>query len=269
MVAPLYARNADRVKQSRAERREEARGPDPPCGYVLVVRTEPASEWSPAPIPRETKAALDELAERLDAERQHKTNNVSADTNGDPGWSRPGVSADQCSTSPAAVPAAATGERNGWRSIERAVAPGLLRPPEIHDVIGHRPRSRFDGDTGDIVHQFNGTASPDHFGIRIATGDVNGDEQTDVIVGAEWGTLPGTPPGSGYVRVHDGASGAVIAEVNGSCDFADQYNGDHLGLSLAVHDVNGDGKVNILTGAPDGDSTGLLDNGYVRLFPDF
>jgi hypothetical protein len=36
-----------------------------------------------------------------------------------------------------------------------------------------------------------------------------------------------------------------------------------------VHDVNGDGKVNILTGAPDGDSRGLLDNGYVRLFQDF
>ena len=123
--------------------------------------------------------------------------------------------------------------------------------------------------TGEIVHQFNGTASPDHFGVRVATGDVNGDGQTDVIVGAEWGTLPGTPPGSGYVRVHDGASGAVLAEVNGSCDFADRFNGDHLGLSLAVHDVNGDGKVNILTGAPDGDSSGLLDNGYVRALPGF
>jgi hypothetical protein len=126
----------------------------------------------------------------------------------------------------------------------------------------------FDGATGTIVHQFNGTASPDHFGARIATGDVNGDGQTDVIVGAEFGTLPGTPPGSGYVRVHDGASGAVLTEVNGSCDFADQFNGDHLGFSLAVHDVNRDGKVNILTGAPDGDSIGLLDNGFVRLYQD-
>jgi hypothetical protein len=127
----------------------------------------------------------------------------------------------------------------------------------------------FDGATGTIVHQFNGTASPDHFGIRVATGDVNGDGQTDVIVGAEWGTLPGTPPGSGYVRVHDGATGAVLAEVNGSCDFADQFNGDHLGFSLAVHDVNGDGKVNILAGAPDGDAGGLLDAGFVRLYQDF
>jgi hypothetical protein len=125
----------------------------------------------------------------------------------------------------------------------------------------------FDGATGTLLHQFNGTASPDHFGIRVATGDVNGDGQTDVIVGAEWGTLPGTPPGSGYVRVHDGATGAVLTEFNGSCDFADQFNGDHLGFSLAVHDVNGDGKVNILTGAPDGDA-GSLDNGYVRLHLD-
>jgi hypothetical protein len=32
---------------------------------------------------------------------------------------------------------------------------------------------------------------------------------------------------------------------------------------------SGAGKVNILTGAPDGDSSGLLDNGFVRLYQDF
>jgi hypothetical protein len=57
--------------------------------------------------------------------------------------------------------------------------------------------------------------------------------------------------------------------VSGSCDFNDQFNGDHLGFSLAVHDVNGDGKVNILAGAPSADSGGRLDTGFVRLHRDF
>jgi hypothetical protein len=33
--------------------------------------------------------------------------------------------------------------------------------------------------------------------------------------------------------------------------------------------VNGDGKVNILAGAPSGDSGSLLDGGFVRLYQDF
>lgn len=57
--------------------------------------------------------------------------------------------------------------------------------------------------------------------------------------------------------------------MSGSCDFNDQYNGDHLGFSLAVHDVNGDGKVNILAGAPSADSGGRLDTEFVRLHRDF
>jgi FG-GAP repeat len=96
-------------------------------------------------------------------------------------------------------------------------------------------------------------------------GDVNGDGQLDVIVGAEWGTVAGFPPGAGYVRAFDGATGDVLLEFHGSC------GSDHLGTSVAVHDVDGNGKVNVLSGAPDGHAGGpnaMLDNGYVRLYQD-
>lgn len=120
----------------------------------------------------------------------------------------------------------------------------------------------FDGATGTVLFQFNGTRAQDHFGKSVAVGDVDGDGQLDVIAGAEWGTLAGAPPGAGYVRAFDGATGDVLLEVHGSCD------SDHLGTSVAVHDVDGTGQVNVLSGAPDGDANARLDNGYVRLYQD-
>jgi hypothetical protein len=120
----------------------------------------------------------------------------------------------------------------------------------------------FDGATGAVLFQFNGTGARDHFGESVAVGDVDGDGQLDVIAGAEWGTLAGVPPGAGYVRAFDGATGDVLLEVHGSCD------SDHLGTSVAVHDVDGTGRVNVLAGAPDGDASARLDNGYVRLYQD-
>jgi FG-GAP repeat len=120
----------------------------------------------------------------------------------------------------------------------------------------------FDGATGALLHQFNGTSAQDHFGTSVAVGDVDGDGHRDVIVGAEWGTLAGVPPGAGYVRAFKGLTDTVLLEFHGSCD------SDHLGTSVAVHDVDAKGKVHILAGAPDGDANAVLDNGYVRLYQD-
>jgi hypothetical protein len=121
----------------------------------------------------------------------------------------------------------------------------------------------FDGATGAILRQLNGTTAGDHFGRSVAVGDVNGDLRLDVIAGAEWGRPTGfASSGWGYVRAFDGTSGANVLEFAGSCQH------DHLGTSLAVGDVDGNGKANILAGAPDGDASGLLDNGYARLYLD-
>ncbi len=116
-----------------------------------------------------------------------------------------------------------------------------------------------------ILHQFNGTASQDHFGKSGRGGRRERRRGPDVIIGAEWGTVEGFPPGAGYVRgfkglTAEGLTDEVLLEVHGSCD------SDHLGTSVAVRPVDGTDQVNILAGAPDGDADAKLDNGYIRLY---
>src|SRR5262249_13943727 len=72
-------------------------------------------------------------------------------------------------------------------------------------------------------------------GVRVATGDVNGDGVPDII------TAPG-PTGGPDIRVFDGVSGALIREFMA---YAINFTG---GVFVAAGDVNGDGRADIITG---------------------
>jgi len=74
-------------------------------------------------------------------------------------------------------------------------------------------------------------------GVRVATGDVNGDGVPDII------TAPG-PGGGPEVRVFDGVSGALVMDFMA---YSPSFTG---GVNVAVADVNGDGHADIIT-APD------------------
>ncbi len=78
-------------------------------------------------------------------------------------------------------------------------------------------------------------------GVRVATGDVNGDGVEDVITG----TGPGAPP---HVKVFDGATGAVIRSF---LAFDPAYRG---GLYVAAGDIDGDGRADIIVGTATGSS---------------
>src|SRR5947207_2599790 len=130
-----------------------------------------------------------------------------------------------------------------------AVAVGLLQSPASAAVVGGNRIVTGPGNTSSFVKLFdpstlamNGfTAYPGGLmDVRVAAGDLTGDGVADIA------TAPG-PGGSANVKVFDGVSGAMIrsffAYVN--------YNG---GVNIALGDVTGDGKADIITGT-DGSST--------------
>lgn len=73
-------------------------------------------------------------------------------------------------------------------------------------------------------------------GVRVASGDVNGDGFADVITGAGAGAGP-------HVKVFDGASGA---ELHSFFAYDPSFTG---GVFVAAGDINGDGADDIVTGA--------------------
>ena len=92
------------------------------------------------------------------------------------------------------------------------------------------------GETTGVIQAFE-----DSFrgGVRSALGDVNGDGVRDVAI------VPG-PGGAPRLRVLDGASGATLIDLN---VYEPSFRG---GLYVALGDVNGDGKADVITGTGDG-----------------
>ncbi|MFC7045614.1 integrin alpha [Halobacteriaceae archaeon GCM10025711] len=110
-----------------------------------------------------------------------------------------------------------------------------------------------------------GESVGDGAGWSLASGDVNGDGQTDVLVGAPFNNSSvGAETGAVYLFYGPVESGDVnLSRANAT--FTGVKPGDWAGFSVAAGDVNDDGRDDVVVGAPlvDGPTTNNTGAAYV------
>jgi hypothetical protein len=123
---------------------------------------------------------------------------------------------------------------------------GTTPPPPSNSITvtgadaGGGPDVRvFDAKTGTLSWEFYAYESGFRGGVRVASGDVNGDGVADVI------TAPGPGRGSD-IRVWDGKTHGLIQQFTA---YAPSFVG---GVFIAAGDTNSDGYADIITGADGG-----------------
>lgn len=124
----------------------------------------------------------------------------------------------------------------------------------------------------DFLDQSNASGSAseanDRFGFSLATGDVDGDGDSELVVGVPYegaGALTDT----GMVVVLKGSSAGLPAGATTYFQTAvpgeAQEAGDRFGFAVAVGDFNGDGYADVAASAPHEDQGGATDSGNVAV----
>ena len=114
----------------------------------------------------------------------------------------------------------------------------------------------------------NGQSAGDVFGRSVASaGDFNGDGLSDVIVGAHKDDNNGESDSGSAFIFFGGITGTMRADANADVILNGQSADDRFGRSVAsAGDFNGDGKSDVIVGAPLDDNNGLSSSGSAFIF---
>jgi hypothetical protein len=124
------------------------------------------------------------------------------------------------------------------------------------------------GKDNSILRTIKGSAANEQLGAAIAVvADQNNDGVRDIVVGNPTADITTLTPNSfpvlkdaGRVMLYSGSDGRMLLILGEGA-----HAGDHFGASVAAADVNGDGKVDLVVGAPRVDSS-AKDAGQVTVF---
>lgn len=126
-----------------------------------------------------------------------------------------------------------------------------------------------------VLHQDDSELWPgqeryDRFGVSLAAGDLDGDGDADLAVGVPNEEIDGERK-AGSVSVFGGGPGGI--GTGGSTSVTQLAAGgaiegpDGFGQALAIGDTTGDGRADLVVGAPWEEVRGLLKAGAVSVFP--
>lgn len=114
--------------------------------------------------------------------------------------------------------------------------------------------------TAVVLRAHLGQVTNEDFGETLATGYFDGDSVVDYAIGAPSRPSPGGMPHSGRVSIYSGATGALYRTIYGPA-------GSHFGSQLSSGlDVTGDGRHDLVIGAPGADSVNGANAGSVYLY---
>ena len=110
------------------------------------------------------------------------------------------------------------------------------------------------GRTRQRIHSLPIPAGGNYFGRSITSGDVDGDNQLDLIIGGPSSTS--SLPAAGNVFVYDNLTGNLLMKIPDA-------GMTNLGWQVAATDFDGDGRTDVIASAPGG--SGSPSTGYVTV----